>query len=100
MLSVENYYPVSQQVIQAENNAIDPINNGITPIRSQWRYMAHNSIFPMIIFHASQDGIVSQQYQTDMNIVLPSQWPITYVTYYGSNNLPQDAATTSSVNHN
>jgi len=83
-----NYAPLSTEVIDAENAAITEVDYGIVPIRSQWRKMSSTSQFPMIIFHASQDGIVSQQYQEDMKRVLPKQWPINYVTYDGRHNLP------------
>lgn len=84
-----NYYPLSTQVINAENLAIKEIDSGIVPIRSQWKKMASDSYFPMLIFHASQDGIVSQQYQVDMTYVIPPQWPVDYITYRGQDDLPQ-----------
>lgn len=84
-----NYYPLSSQAINAENLAIKEIDTGIVPIRSQWKKMASDSYFPMLIFHASQDGIMSQQYQVDMTYVIPPQWPVDYITYRGQDDLPQ-----------
>jgi len=80
---IRNYSPLSKQVIQAENNASNEITNGKTKIRSKWKYISKNSHFKIIIFHATEDAIVSVQYQDDMKTVLPKQWNVKFITYNG-----------------
>jgi hypothetical protein len=75
LVAVLNYHPLSTQAINAENSAVEEMDSGLIPIpisiRSQWSKMASDSSFPMLIFHATQDGLMSQQYQIDMKFVLP-----------------------------
>ena len=79
----KNNYSLNKIVINAENSAIELINNNTIKIRSLWKNISKNSKFNICIFHASQDAIISSQYQEDMKIVLPQQWNIKYITYNG-----------------